>query len=140
MPAVHMSAAHLPATDDSPSAILSRFGDRWTIPMLHRLEQAPLPLGGLRRALPDITQRGLMMTLNALERDGLIDRIAAPTGGDEAVYALTERGRDVLPLVAALTNWARVHSEGIVRSRQDFDRARAARATILPKDGAPRRA
>lgn len=121
-------------TDASLGDFLARLGDRWTVAALSLLAATPQPLGGLRRTLAGITQRALMLTLRALERDGLIERRADAGAAGTVHYALTARGEALLPVLTGLTDWARLHRDGILRSRQSFDAAQAERAALLPRD------
>lgn len=121
------------------SDILGRIGDRWTVPTLVLLGAGALPLGEIRRALAGITQRALMQTLRSLERDGLTERLPDPVVLATIRYALTDRGRSLLPLVAALTAWAAEQRTAIATDRAAFDRAQAERAALLPRELARQR-
>lgn len=52
--------------------VLSRVGDKWSLLVLHTLEQnaEPVRFNALQRALPDISQKVLTTTLRTLEEDG----------------------------------------------------------------------
>ena len=52
--------------------ILSRISDKWSILVIFTLEQtAVMRFGELQRAIPDISQKMLTVTLRTLEQDGI---------------------------------------------------------------------
>ena len=55
--------------------VLARIGDKWTLLVLYTLEQEPvMRFNTLQRALPDISQKMLTLTLRTLEEDGMVSR------------------------------------------------------------------
>ena len=57
--------------------ILSRISDKWSILTIFTLEQIPvMRFGELQRAIPDISQKMLTVTLRTLEQDGIVKRQA----------------------------------------------------------------
>lgn len=78
--------------------------------VLFRLAQGPERFAALRRALPTgggrpITHKVLTQTLRGLEADGLIWRDVAHTVPPQVTYGLTDVGRDLAPVFAALAAW-----------------------------------
>jgi DNA-binding HxlR family transcriptional regulator len=104
--------------------VLERLGERWTVMTIAELVQGPKRFRQLERALDDISQRMLTLTVRRLERDGLISRTVEPTIPPAVTYELTERGRSFAELVGGLVEWSRSNRELIARSQRDFDTRR----------------
>ena len=79
---------------------------RWRLLVLFHLEADDMRWGALRRALDPITPRVLTATLRALEEDGLVWRHEDDSALPMIVtYGLTERGRSLRPVFAAMLEW-----------------------------------
>jgi DNA-binding HxlR family transcriptional regulator len=99
-------------------------GGRYKLRILLILRRGPKRYGEIGRGLlrgtmgAAITPRILSRELRDLEAWGLIDRKAYPVVPPKVEYALTERGRGLLPIVDAIAEWGMtgVHEEilGIV--------------------------
>src|SRR3712207_304708 len=74
-------------------------GDRWTLLLIRELLLGPARYGALARALPGIPSNLLAERLRLLEDEA----IAARTG--EREYELTDKGRDLAPVLAGLAVW-----------------------------------
>jgi DNA-binding HxlR family transcriptional regulator len=57
------------------------------------------------RAVPGITKQMLTQQLRELEEDGIISRTVHPVVPPRVDYALTDRGRTLIPVVAAMRDW-----------------------------------
>lgn len=101
--------------------VLSRVGDKWSMLILFTLENHPtIRFKELQRNIPDISQKMLTATLKALEADGLINREVFPEVPPRVEYALTEKGKSLLPLLDNLLTWASNNMEDIIASRERF--------------------
>ena len=101
--------------------MLSRVGDKWSMLILFTLENHPtIRFKELQRNIPDISQKMLTATLKALEADGLINREVFPEVPPRVEYALTEKGKSLLPLIDNLLTWASNNMEDIIASRERF--------------------
>ncbi len=99
--------------------VLARIGDKWSLLVIYTLDRAPvMRFGELRRALPDISQKMLAVTLRTLEEDGFVSRTVFPEIPPRVEYALTARARSLLPHVNALLGWAADHMEAILADRR----------------------
>ncbi|MBW8639395.1 helix-turn-helix transcriptional regulator [Hoeflea sp. WL0058] len=80
---------------------LNLIGDRWALLVVRELMFAPKRFQMIRAGLPGVTASVLTGRLAQLVQAGVIDH-------DErlGVYALTEVGRDLLPVLEALCRWA----------------------------------
>jgi DNA-binding HxlR family transcriptional regulator len=107
--------------------ILDRVGDKWSVLVIALLDGQTRRFMDLRRAIPDISQRMLTVTLRHLERDGLVARTAYPTVPVTVEYRLTELGTTLLDPVTALLAWAFEHEASISAAREAYDRAESPR-------------
>lgn len=60
-----------------------------------------------RRTIPDITQKMLTQQLRTLEEDGLVSRTIYNQVPPMVEYALTEKGRSLLPILKAMDDWGK---------------------------------
>lgn len=103
--------------------VLDGIGDKWTILVITALKQQSLRFSELRRAIPDISQRMLTVTLRKLERDGFLTRTVTPSIPPRVDYALTELGRSLCATLAPLAAWALEHRGTVAEARALYDDA-----------------
>jgi DNA-binding HxlR family transcriptional regulator len=65
-----------------------------------------LRFGQFQRLIPDITHKILTKQLRELEMDQLIQRKVYPEVPMKVEYSITEKGRDVLPILSMMCEWA----------------------------------
>ena len=87
--------------------VLSRLGDKWSMLVLVTL-----------KAIADISQRMLTVTLRTLEADGLISRKVYAEVPPRVEYRLTELGESLMPRVQMLVDWALEHMSEIMKHRE----------------------
>src|SRR5579859_7163215 len=75
----------------------------------------------IRRAIPDISQRMLTVTLRHLERDGIVRRTVYPTVPVTVEYCLTPLGMTLIQTVNALVRWTVEHELDITAARAAYD-------------------
>ncbi len=98
--------------------ILSRIADKWSLLVLYTLQNGgTIRFKELQRALPDISQKMLTVTLRTLEEDGFVSRKVYAVVPPKVEYSLTERAYSLLPHVHALTIWAKENMGDIMRDR-----------------------
>ena len=101
--------------------ILARISDKWSLLVIFTLEKdekAAVRFKELQRAIPDISQKMLTVTLRTLEEDGYVTRTVYPEGPPRVEYALTARAKSLLPLVNALIEWALENKDAIMKDRK----------------------
>lgn len=99
--------------------VLSRLGDKWTMLVLYTLDQkGTMRFNDLYRGIPDISQKMLTATLKTLTEDGLISRTLYPGVPPKVEYALTARGRSLLPHLDSLIGWAIENFDAILTDRK----------------------
>ncbi|MFD7232950.1 winged helix-turn-helix transcriptional regulator [Streptomyces sp. NPDC059881] len=84
---------------------LDSVGDRWTLLIVRELLAGPRRYTDLHADLPGVSTDVLASRLKDMERDGLAARRRLPAPVSAYVYELTERGRALHPVVAALAEW-----------------------------------
>lgn len=106
--------------------ILSRIGDKWSVLIINLLGEAKvLRFGEIKKSLGDISQKMLTSTLRSLEEDGLISRQAYMEIPPRVEYELTELGRNLLPLLADLSEWAHSNMETILKNREIYNNSQS---------------
>ena len=99
--------------------ILSRIGDKWSMLVLYTLSHHDrLRFCELLRAIPDISQKMLTVTLRTLEQDGLLHRQVYAEVPPRVEYRLTELGESLMPRVQMLVDWALEHMSEIMKHRE----------------------
>src|SRR5919198_10450 len=83
---------------------LDTVGDRWSLLIVRDLLGGPRRFGDLRRLLTTVTPKWLTIRLRRLESEGIVTRRQEP-GRREVWYELTEKGRDLAPVLEALVGW-----------------------------------
>jgi DNA-binding HxlR family transcriptional regulator len=79
---------------------MDRIGGLWKMPILWRLRNEPRRYSELKRSIRHISDKVLSSQLKELERHGYIDKQIYAEVPPRTEYALTQRGRDVVPLIA----------------------------------------
>ena len=101
--------------------ILARLCDKWSLLVIFTLDRSGEPtmrFKALQRAIPDISQKMLTVTLRTLEEDGYVTRTVYPEVPPSVEYALTERTRSLLPHIDALIGWALENKDAIMDDRR----------------------
>jgi DNA-binding HxlR family transcriptional regulator len=101
---------------------LHRIGDRWTALIVGVLAERPHRFGELRRRIGGVSQKMLTQTLRSLERDGLVSRKAFATVPVTVEYSLTPLGETLVPVLAAVRDWAEEHIGEVLSARQRADK------------------
>jgi DNA-binding HxlR family transcriptional regulator len=83
---------------------LGAIGDRWSLLIVRDLLAGPRRFSDLQRLLTNVTAKWLTIRLRQLEGEGIVSR-DEQAGRREVWYALTEKGRDLAPVLEALIAW-----------------------------------
>ena len=87
------------------SRALDLVGDKWTLLIIRDLASGPRRFVELQRTLPGISTEQLRSRLNRMVADGLLTRQRYREVPPRVDYELTERSRELLPVVGALARW-----------------------------------
>jgi DNA-binding HxlR family transcriptional regulator len=109
------------ATGCQAREILDRVGDKWSLVVIYLVAGHTMRFMELRRAIPQISQRMLTVTLRHLERDGLVQRTAYPTVPVTVEYRLTDLGCTLLQTINALVQWVVEHEPQVEAARAIYD-------------------
>jgi DNA-binding HxlR family transcriptional regulator len=87
---------------------------KWTILVIRDLAAGCSRFCELERSLAGISPRTLSLRLRALEEQGIVERRTYPEVPPRVEYALTEKGRALLPILDGMRRFGR---EWLARSR-----------------------
>ena len=96
-------AANCPSRD-----VLKHLTSRWGVLVLIVLEQRMHRFSELRRTIGGVSERMLAQTLQQLEADGMVSRVAYQVVPPHVEYSLTPLGREAAEKVRALADWIEV--------------------------------
>ncbi|HEN3634770.1 TPA: helix-turn-helix transcriptional regulator [Yersinia enterocolitica] len=104
---------------DCPSReVLKRVTSRWGVLVLIALSNETLRFSALRRKIGGVSEKMLAQTLQNLEEDGFVDRIAYPVVPPHVEYQLTPLGKEVQEQVEGLAVWLEENLYRIMEKRQ----------------------
>ena len=86
--------------------ILETIGDHWTLGIIHELSAGPRRTLDLFGAFTGLSTKTLNARLKMLKKSGLVERKSFPETPPRVEYSLTEKGREVLPVLRALAEVA----------------------------------
>lgn len=81
-------------------------GKRWTGVILRELMHGSVRFSDLRAAVPGLSDRLLSERLKELEAAEVVERRVFPDTPVRIEYHLTQRGRDLEAVVAAVSRWS----------------------------------
>jgi DNA-binding HxlR family transcriptional regulator len=103
--------------------LLDALSDKWVTLVLTALADGPQRYSQLARTIAGVSQKMLTQTLRTLERDGMVVRTVTPSVPVRVDYELTALGRDLLPVLRAIKQWAETHMDDVVSARATYDAA-----------------
>lgn len=77
-------------------------GDRWNPRLIFAIGNKVTRFCAIQRELDNVNPRSLSMRLDRLESMGIIRQ-------HNQEYELTEKGKDLLPIIALMANWSLSH-------------------------------
>jgi DNA-binding HxlR family transcriptional regulator len=82
---------------------LQLLGRRWTLTILRDVAFLPkVSFGQIRKGNPGLRQRTLSLRLRELSDLGLVRKVVPPENPRHPYYELTDKGREVWPILSAL--------------------------------------
>ncbi|CAL1519283.1 helix-turn-helix domain-containing protein [Chitinophaga sp. MM2321] len=93
----------------STAHTLSVIGGRWKPSILWLLLDNKLRYNELRKAIPGISERVLVLQLRELENDQLVKRVIFPEVPPRVEYELTPLGRSMEVMLQHMTDWGAMH-------------------------------
>ncbi|WP_321332375.1 helix-turn-helix domain-containing protein [uncultured Bacteroides sp.] len=102
-------------------SILNGIGNKWSILIVDILGNIEsLRFNELSKAVGDISQKMLTVTLRSLESDGVVYRKMYSEIPPHVEYGLTSLGYDLLPHIRSLIVWSKENIETIKINRNSF--------------------
>lgn len=88
-------------------------GNKWTALILRDLADGPKRFCEFERSLTGISPRTLSQRLDYLETTGVINKVSFVESPPRCEYSLTEKGRDLLPILKQMAVWGeKYHADG----------------------------
>ena len=100
---------------------LDLVGDKWTLLIIRDLAAGPRRFVELQRVLPGISTEQLRSRLNRMVADGLLTRQRYREVPPRVDYELTERSRELMPVLGALARWGYDWTWGAPRPGEDVN-------------------
>ena len=98
--------------------VLKHVTSRWGVLVLIALQDKTLRFSQLRRRIGGVSERMLAQTLQWLEGDGLVKRVAHEVVPPHVYYSLTPLGLEAAERVAALADWIETSLPAIAAHRK----------------------
>lgn len=120
------------AGDECPVArSVEAVGDWWSLLVVRDAFTGKRRFGEFQKSL-GVAKNILTVRLKKLVADGVLELVPASDGSAFKEYALTGRGRGLLPVIAALGQWGRAGSEFRLVDRK---KGKAVRLEFRSEDG-----
>jgi DNA-binding HxlR family transcriptional regulator len=84
---------------------------KWKIRLLWFINQGHQRPSELQRKIPEASRRILNVQLNELEAHDLVTKVIYPVLPPKVEYSLTDFGKTIIPVIAALGQWGDDHEE-----------------------------
>lgn len=101
-----------PRSDCPIATTLDIVGDRWTLVILRDLLTGKSRFSKFLASPEKITTNILTDRLDAMERTGLVTKLAYQDRPKRFEYALTRKGEALLPVLQAMCRWANAYIPG----------------------------
>jgi DNA-binding HxlR family transcriptional regulator len=126
------------------STALEFVGDRWTLLVIRDLMFAgKRHFREFLHSEEGISSNILANRLNALVESGIVTRGDDPTHAQKAIYSLTDKGLDLLPVLIAMSAWTQKHyprtrrPEGVVLVERRPESLKQLKAQLRREHGIP---
>ncbi len=98
-----MTKEEMPACPVATTVAL--IGSKWKLLILRNLMIRPWRFNELKKDLEGVSQKVLTDSLRSMEQDGLISRTVYPEVPPKVVYALSDRGESLRPILNVMSEW-----------------------------------
>jgi DNA-binding HxlR family transcriptional regulator len=116
---------------------LEVFGDRWSLIVIRDLlVRCKRRFGEMMRSDEGIASNILAARLRRLEAWGLIARAPDPADRRQAVYKLTEKGKELAPVLVEIAIWSAKHDPNTKVNAKFIRRARRDRVALAQETAA----
>ena len=105
--------------------VMGVFGDRWSLLIIRDMMfRGSTRFQDFLKAGEGISTNILSDRLSRLEAQEIITRQKDPANGRQVLYELTEKGRDLLPVMLAVIDWAEKYDPDTNVAREFAERVR----------------
>jgi DNA-binding HxlR family transcriptional regulator len=115
------------------AAALDVVGERWTLLLVRELSTGPKRFKDLLGGLPGIGTNLLAARLKRLEGEGIVGRGTLPPPAGSSVYELTGLGKELEPVLVALSRWG----ARLLEDPGEDDEVRAGWAAVALRSAVP---
>lgn len=115
---VQLERGDLMASACPSRTVLKHVTSQWGVLVLIALQAGTHRFSELRRKIGGVSERMLAQTLQWLEADGLVDRVAYKVVPPHVEYSLTPLGCEAAHKVAALADWIEASLPVVLNARQ----------------------
>ncbi|WP_328330601.1 helix-turn-helix transcriptional regulator [Kribbella sp. NBC_00382] len=105
--------------------VLEDVTGRWGALAMGALADGPMRFNELRRRVEGVSQKMLAQSLQALERDGLVNREVQSTFPLKVEYSLTPTGEVLAAKLLDLIGYLTSSMPGILDAQESYDKSRA---------------
>ncbi|MBB38463.1 MULTISPECIES: helix-turn-helix domain-containing protein [Hyphomonas] len=92
--------------------VLETFGDKWTLLIVRDLMfKGKSTFLEFAQSDEGISTNILSDRLKRLETHGIVSKETSPDNRSSLIYSLTDRGKDLLPIMVEITAWSAKHDE-----------------------------
>lgn len=92
-------------------------GDKWSPRIIHALSRGPKRFTQLQADAGGVNPRTLSLRLDDLEEAGIITRTLFAEVPPRTEYALTPKGRDLLPILEQMVQWGERYGESEISNQ-----------------------
>jgi DNA-binding HxlR family transcriptional regulator len=116
---------------------LDDVGERWTLMIVRDLAMGPLRFSDLLTTNYGIGSNLLTQRLKMLAHRGIVARRTLPPPAASTVYELTDKGRDLLPVLVELARWGAQHGDAKIDAEGLREAIESRRPLVLGRGGVP---
>jgi DNA-binding HxlR family transcriptional regulator len=87
-------------------------GAKWTPQLLYAMCHTPKRFSELQKEVEGLNPRTLSARLDGLERCGVVSKAHFNEVPPRIEYALTEKGKDLIPILQLMVGWSAKHAPG----------------------------
>ncbi|TNJ42099.1 helix-turn-helix domain-containing protein [Phaeobacter sp. B1627] len=120
----HLRRGDLMAQACPSREVLKHVTSKWGVLVLMALRLETMRYSALRRRVGGVSERMLAQTLQNLEEDGFVHRVAFDVVPPHVEYSLTELGQEAAEKVAGLADWIEVSMPRIAKVWSDRGKAK----------------
>ena len=114
------------------SNALDHLGDKWSLLVIRDIAlNGKRTYSALLESAEQMATNILADRLARLEASGILQKAADPEDGRRKIYRLTERGKDLLPILIEMIVWSMKYDQGLSAPDGFVERAQGDRAGLI---------